>query len=135
MRFNLDGVVSRPHPQPINPKFSNFSYIVTSNNNLKLAAYQDLCACAPASLTMTEESGFNFELSGIQKVTTVDAATNMALRGAHFKHAATPMWLFQNATCQTTWQYFQIFNYGNCENSKKISVVTGEMRLGGNISV
>ena len=45
-------------------------------------------------------SAFNLELSGIQNVRTVDAATNMALRGAHFKHDATPMWLFQLATCK-----------------------------------
>jgi len=32
-----------------------------------------------------------FEMSGIQNVRTVEAATNMARRGAHFKHDAMPM--------------------------------------------
>jgi hypothetical protein len=49
---------------------------------------------------MEPGSALDFELSGIQNVRTVDAATNMALRGAHFKHDATPMWLFQHATCK-----------------------------------
>ena len=39
---------------------------------------------------------------GIQKVRTLEAATNIALRGAHFKHEATPMWLFHRATCGTS---------------------------------
>lgn len=40
-----------------------------------------------------------FEVLGIQNVRTLDAATNMALRGAHFKHEGTPIWLVQLATC------------------------------------
>ena len=52
---------------------------------------------------MEPVSAADFELLlGIQKVRTVDAATNMALRGAHFKQAATPMWLFQAATWKRT---------------------------------
>lgn len=49
---------------------------------------------------MERGSAADLELFGIQNVRTVDAATNMARRGAHFKHDATPMLLFQNATCK-----------------------------------
>lgn len=57
--------------------------------------HRDTCSGgAPASPLAEASSGSEF---GIQKVRTVDAATNMTRRGAHFKHAATPIWLFQHA--------------------------------------
>lgn len=56
------------------------------------------CSDCPASASIG--LGAAFEVLGIQNVTTFDAAaTNMALRGAHFKHEATPIWLVQHATC------------------------------------
>ena len=47
---------------------------------------------------MLPGSAVDFEALGIQKVSTVDAATNMARRGAHFRQDVTPMLLFQHAT-------------------------------------
>lgn len=47
---------------------------------------------------MSITAGAAFESLGIQKVRTVEAAANIALRGAHFKHDGTPIWLFQLAT-------------------------------------
>ena len=40
---------------------------------------------------------------------TLEAAANMALRGAHFKHEGTPIWLLQHATCMEENQMLVIF--------------------------
>lgn len=66
--------------------------------------YWPICSdCSPACASAEPVSAAGFEqLLGIQNVRTVDAATNMALRGAHFKQAGTPMWLFQAATWKRT---------------------------------
>lgn len=41
----------------------------------------------------------DFDSSGIQKVRTEEAAANMILLGAHFKHDTTPMLLSHDPTC------------------------------------
>lgn len=67
-------------------------------------------AVAPYSVLRLES------LLGIQNVRTLEAAANMARRGAHFKHQGTPIWLLQHATCRVQNQSLVIF----CTNMLKI---------------
>lgn len=74
--------------QKLKPQYTN------ANGNKQWSRHWGRCWSAEGSAG----AGASPSL-GIQKVRTVEAATNIALRGAHFRHDATPMLFSHLATC------------------------------------